>query len=31
VLTNNHVIEGATSVKVTDVGNGRTYPIGPAG
>ncbi|HUZ56868.1 MAG TPA: trypsin-like peptidase domain-containing protein [Streptosporangiaceae bacterium] len=25
VLTNNHVIEGATSVKVTDVGNGRTY------
>jgi S1-C subfamily serine protease len=26
ILTNNHVIEGATSVKVTDVGNGRTYP-----
>jgi len=25
VLTNNHVIEGATAVKVTDVGNGRTY------
>jgi S1-C subfamily serine protease len=25
VLTNNHVIDGATSVKVTDVGNGRTY------
>jgi S1-C subfamily serine protease len=25
VLTNNHVIRGATSVKVTDVGNGRTY------
>jgi S1-C subfamily serine protease len=25
VLTNNHVVEGATSVKVTDVGNGRTY------
>ncbi len=25
ILTNNHVIEGATSVKVTDVGNGRTY------
>jgi S1-C subfamily serine protease len=25
VLTNNHVIEGATSVKATDVGNGRTY------
>jgi len=27
VLTNNHVIDGATSVKVTDVGNGRTYPV----
>src|SRR6266567_3370802 len=26
VLTNNHVIEGATSIRVTDVGNGRTYP-----
>ncbi len=25
VLTNNHVVEGATSLKVTDVGNGRTY------
>jgi S1-C subfamily serine protease len=25
VLTNNHVISGATSIKVTDVGNGRTY------
>lgn len=25
VLTNNHVIQGATSIKVTDVGNGRTY------
>ena len=25
VLTNNHVIEGATAVSVTDVGNGRTY------
>jgi S1-C subfamily serine protease len=25
VLTNNHVIEGAVSIKVTDVGNGRTY------
>jgi S1-C subfamily serine protease len=25
VLTNNHVVEGATSIKVTDVGNGRTY------
>jgi S1-C subfamily serine protease len=25
VLTNNHVIAGATSIAVTDVGNGRTY------
>src|SRR5690242_4534384 len=25
VLTNNHVIRGATSLKVTDVGNGRSY------
>ena len=25
VLTNNHVVEGATSVSVTDVGNGQTY------
>jgi S1-C subfamily serine protease len=25
ILTNNHVIAGATSVNVTDVGNGRTY------
>jgi S1-C subfamily serine protease len=25
VLTNNHVIEGATAIKVTDIGNGRTY------
>jgi S1-C subfamily serine protease len=25
VLTNNHVIAGATSVSVTDVGNGQTY------
>ena len=25
VLTNNHVVQGATSVKATDVGNGRTY------
>jgi S1-C subfamily serine protease len=25
ILTNNHVIQGATSIKVTDVGNGRTY------
>src|SRR5215472_1676649 len=25
VLTNNHVIEGATAIRVTDLGNGRTY------
>lgn len=25
VLTNNHVIEGATSIKATDIGNGQTY------
>lgn len=25
VLTNNHVVEGATGVEVTDVGNGHTY------
>jgi S1-C subfamily serine protease len=25
VLTNNHVIDGATSINVTDVGTGRTY------
>jgi len=25
VLTNNHVIDGATAIRVTDVGNGRTY------
>jgi S1-C subfamily serine protease len=24
VLTNNHVIDGATSIKARDVGNGRT-------
>jgi S1-C subfamily serine protease len=26
VLTNNHVINGATSISVTDVGTGRSYP-----
>ncbi|HEX4863556.1 MAG TPA: trypsin-like peptidase domain-containing protein [Acidimicrobiales bacterium] len=26
VLTNNHVISGATSISVTDIGNGKTYP-----
>ena len=25
ILTNNHVIDGATSISVTDVGNGQTY------
>ncbi|HTZ09876.1 MAG TPA: trypsin-like peptidase domain-containing protein [Acidimicrobiales bacterium] len=25
VLTNNHVVDGATSITVTDVGNGQTY------
>ena len=25
VLTNNHVVDGATTIKATDVGNGRTY------
>jgi S1-C subfamily serine protease len=25
VLTNNHVIDGATSISVTDLGNGQTY------
>jgi len=26
VLTNNHVISGATTITATDVGNGQTYP-----
>jgi S1-C subfamily serine protease len=26
ILTNNHVIKGATAVRVTDIGNGHTYP-----
>jgi S1-C subfamily serine protease len=26
VLTNNHVINGATSIRATDVGTGRSYP-----
>ncbi|TSE01695.1 PDZ domain-containing protein [Skermania sp. ID1734] len=25
VITNNHVVEGATDISVTDIGNGRTY------
>ena len=31
VITNNHVIEGATSVTVTDVGNRRTYTAAVVG
>jgi S1-C subfamily serine protease len=31
VLTNNHVIEGATSISVTDVGNGKTYTASVVG
>ncbi len=25
IVTNNHVVDGATSIRVTDIGNGRTY------
>jgi S1-C subfamily serine protease len=31
VLTNNHVIEGATSIRVTDVGNGQSYKASVVG
>ncbi|MFI5068147.1 MAG: S1C family serine protease, partial [Streptosporangiales bacterium] len=31
VLTNNHVINGATSIKATDIGNGRTYTANVVG
>jgi S1-C subfamily serine protease len=31
ILTNNHVISGATSIKVRDVGNGRTYTASVVG
>ena len=31
VLTNNHVIQGATNVRATDVGNGRTYTASVVG
>jgi S1-C subfamily serine protease len=31
VLTNNHVVEGATSIKVTDIGNGKTYTAAVVG
>lgn len=27
VMTNNHVIEGATDLKATDIGNGQTYGV----
>ncbi|MEU8223582.1 trypsin-like peptidase domain-containing protein [Kribbella sp. NPDC048915] len=31
VLTNHHVIEGATSISVTDIGNGKTYSASVVG
>jgi S1-C subfamily serine protease len=31
VLTNHHVVEGATSVTVTDIGNGKTYKASVVG
>lgn len=31
ILTNNHVINGATSISVTDVGNGKTYSASVVG
>ena len=31
VLTNNHVIEGATSITATSLANGRTYPVDVVG
>ena len=31
VLTNNHVIEGSTSISVTDLGNGKTYSASVVG
>lgn len=31
ILTNNHVISGATRISVTDVGNGRTYTASVVG
>ncbi len=31
ILTNNHVVEGATSIKVTDIGNGKTYTASVVG
>ena len=31
ILTNNHVVEGATSINVTDIGNGHTYKASVVG
>jgi S1-C subfamily serine protease len=31
VLTNNHVVRGATSISVTDIGNGKTYAASVVG
>lgn len=31
VLTNNHVIDGATAISVTDIGNGKTYSASVVG
>ena len=31
ILTNNHVIDGATAISVTDVGNGKTYSAAVVG
>jgi S1-C subfamily serine protease len=31
VLTNNHVIEGATSITAVDIGNGQSYPVNVIG
>ena len=31
ILTNNHVIDGATSISVTDIGNGKTYSASVVG
>jgi S1-C subfamily serine protease len=31
ILTNNHVVNGATSISVTDIGNGKTYSASVVG
>jgi S1-C subfamily serine protease len=31
VLTNNHVVQGATKIEVTDIGNGKTYTASVVG